>query len=99
LSFHVSLRAVAPSRAPVLAHGAAGERTLALILAAPYGKPLEPCGTRLPALRHVLSSPPARRRELAGSIPHLVPPKGLTLPFHRGLLLTELLLSLGEPPS
>jgi hypothetical protein len=68
------------------------------VLAALSAKPLEPGSTRLPALWHVLSRSPARRGKLAGLVPHLVSPEGPALPFHRGLVFPELLLTLGKTP-
>jgi hypothetical protein len=50
-------------------------------------------------LRHVLSRPSARRGKLTGFVPGLVPLKGLSLPFHGGLMLPELLLAHCKPPA
>jgi hypothetical protein len=83
---------------PVIFVGAAGKRALAPVLAGRFTKPFEPPRTRLPALRHMLSGPPARRCKLAGFVPHLVSPKGPALPFDRGLVFPELLLTFCEPP-
>jgi hypothetical protein len=84
---------------PAAFAGAIGKRTVALELAALGAKRLEPRGQSALMLRHVLRRPSARCGKLTGFIPRLVPLKGLTLPFHRGLMFPELLLTRCEPPA
>jgi hypothetical protein len=76
---------------------AVGKRTLALVFTPPFGKPLAPRHERMPALRHMLSGSPARCRKLAGFVPHFVTLIRPTLPLYRGLMLMELILTLGKP--